>query len=161
MNRSPRRPRTAIALAALLGGALFLSGCSGDTSADSSDIASASAMPSGAMTDGASAMGDGTLIGADPSTWAPLLIKRGESALDMVVGQVAIAPKFRYAKQSFAVESSDASVASVSTADTGQVVALQAVGPGTATVTIYRGSGKANGGKGKILATVEVTVSER
>lgn len=163
MNASPRRPRTALALtAAVLGGALLLAGCSGDSSSDASQLASASAMPSGAMSSSAeSIVGEGNLIGSDPATWAPVIIKPGESSLELVVGQVAIAPKFRYAKQSYIVESSDAAVASVSTPDSGQIVAVQAVAAGTTTITVYRGSGKANDGKGKVLAVVELTVSQQ
>lgn len=161
MTRSPARPRSlALVIAGVVASGALLAGCSsGDSGAAAS--ASASAMPSGAMSASASASvaGEGSLIGSDPATWAPLIVKKGESTLDMVVGQVAIAPKFKYAKQSYVVESSDESVISVTTPDAGQVVAMQAAAPGTATVTVYTGKGKANGGKGKILATVDVTVS--
>ena len=164
MTQSPVRPRSivALALAGVLASGALLAGCS---SGDSGTAASASAMPSGAMSASAAASGsvvdEGSLIGADPATWAPLIVKKGESSLEMVVGQVAIAPKLKYAKQPWIVESSDEGVISVSTPDAGQVVAMQAVAPGTATVTVYAGKGKANGGKGKVIATVEVTVSQQ
>lgn len=165
MTQSARRPRTTVTVAivgALLGSSVLLAGCSGGGDTAASGVASASTMPTGAMSASPDSVGgEGTLIGADPSTWAPVIVKKGESSIELVVGQVAIAPKLRYAQQSYAVESSDASVVSVSTPDTGQLVAMQAVGAGTATVTVYRGAGKANGGKGKILAKVEVTVSEQ
>ena len=164
MTHSPARPRTiaALALAGVLASGALLAGCSsGDSGAAAS--ASASAMPSGAMSASAEASvtNEGSLIGADPATWAPLIVKKGDSSLDMVVGQVAIAPKLKYAKQPWIVESSDEAVVSVSTPDAGQVVAMQAAAAGTATVTVYAGKGKANGGKGKVIATVEVTVSQQ
>jgi hypothetical protein len=146
---------------ALLGGSVLLAGCSSD--GDAAATASASAMPSGAMSASAvpSIADEGSLIGADPATWAPIIVRKGESSIELVVGQVAIAPALKYAKLPYIVESSDEAVVSVSTPDAGQVVAMQAVAAGTATVTVYRGKGTANDGKGKVLATVEVTVSQQ
>lgn len=158
-----RAIRPVAGLAALaLGGSLLLAGCGGDdagSAASASAMASTSAVPSDAMS--GTPGGDSSLIGSDPATWAPVIIKKGSSTIDLVVGQVAIAPALKYAKFPYVIEASDPEVVSVTTPDAGQVVAIQGIAAGTSTVTVYKGQGKANGGKGKKLAEVEVTVSQQ
>lgn len=163
MSRSRvTRSRAAIAAVAALalGSSVLLAGCSSDDAGSAaSAVATSSALPSGAMSESPSA--GGALIGGDPATWAPIIIRKSTTTVDLVVGQVAIAPALKYADLPYVIEVSDPAVVSVTTPDAGQVVAVQGVAAGTSTVTVYRGKGKANGGKGKVVAEVEVTVSEQ
>lgn len=147
MTRRMRvRPSAAAALAAA---ALVLAGCGGGDEAAPSASLPASAMASASP---------GAMPGSDPATWSPVLIRKGTTDVTLLVGQVAIAPRFAYADRSYLVESSDPTVVQVLDPETGQVVGFRGMAEGSAVVRVYRGSGKANDGKGKLLQEIPVIV---
>ena len=137
---------------------IALAGCGG--SSDEGASASPSiALPSSAMGSSA-ATPSGDIVGADPSTWSPILIKVKTKAVDLVPGQVAIFPAYEYAANpNFIAVSSDPAVVEVLEANPQSVVALRAVGIGTAIIKVYRGT--ESGGQGKYLRKVKVVVAEQ
>ena len=135
-----------------------LAGCGG--SSDEGALASPSiALPSSAM--GSSAATPSTdMVGTDPATWSPILIKKKTKSVELIPGQVAIFPAFEYAANpNFVAVSSDPTVVEVLEANPQSVVGLRAVGVGEATVKVYRGT--ASGGQGKYLRKVKVVVSKQ
>ncbi len=135
-----------------------LAGCGG--SSDEGASASPSvALPSAAM--GSTAATPSTdMVGTDPATWSPILIKKKTKSVDLIPGQVAIFPAFEYASNpNFIAVSSDPTVVEVLEANPQSVVALRAIGVGEATVKVYRGTD--SGGQGKYLRKVKVVVTEQ
>ena len=144
------------AVALVLVGALAACGGSTDEGAAASPTMS---LPSEAMASSA-AVASEDLVGGDPGTWAPILIRKKNKSVDLVPGQVAIFPAYEYAKNpNFVAVSSDPAVVEVLEAEPRSVVGLRAVGIGTATVKVYRGTD--TGGQGKYLRKVKVTVAEQ
>lgn len=154
-----KKTRSIIAVGALAA-ALGLSACSSDTSdtvvetpaaqattpaPDASAMpdatASATAVPSESM-DG----GDGTMVGEDPGTWAPIVITEelNEQTVQMVPGQVGIIPVLSSSPEgSIIVETSDPEIVEVMQAeDTGDMQTqpgITAKKVGAATVTVLDG----------------------
>ncbi len=143
-----RRTTVALVLAGVT--ALGLAACGGDDTASepsSSMPASALAEPS----DGTSA------VGTDPSTWAPIMVKKKTKAVEMVTRQVAVWPALEYAENpSLTAVSSDPTVVEVLPADDGTVVGFRALGPGEAVVKVYEDTAM----EGKAFRKVRVTVTE-
>lgn len=142
MTPIPRRIAAAFALPLAV---VLIAGCGGGEAEPTPSLpASAMASPTAPMP------------GSDPATWSPVIVKPRTARVELLIGQVAIAPRLEYADRPYLIESSDESV--VQALEGGQVVGFRATGEGAATVTIYRGKGKANDGKGKIVQEVEVLV---
>ena len=143
---------------ALVVAGVLLAACggSGDEGASASPSLS---LPPSAMSSSA-ANGSSDIVGADPGTWSPILIKKKTKAIEVVPGQVAIFPNYEYAlNPNFVAVSSDPLVVEVLEANPQSVVALRAVGVGTATVKVYQGT--ESGGQGKYLRKVKITVTEQ
>lgn len=148
VRQAPFVRAAAIAFAAVLG-ATALAGCGGDdgTATPTPSLpASAMATPSTAMP------------GSDPATWSPVLVRKGTADVTLLVGQVAIVPRLEYAKRSWLAESSDPTIAQVLDPETAQVVGFRGMAAGSAVIRVYRGTGKANDGKGKLVQEIPVTV---
>lgn len=135
-----------------------LAGCGG--SSDEGASASPSiALPSAAM-ESTAATASGDMVGTDPATWSPILVKKKTKKVDLIPGQVAIFPAFEYAANPYFIAvSSDPTVVEVLEANPQSVVGLRAVGIGEATVKVYRGT--EGGGQGKYLRKVKVVVTEQ
>lgn len=144
---SMRRATAAAAMAAAM--VLGLAACGGG---DSGEATPAASMPASAMADA------GTVVGGDPSTWAPVMIKKGTKAIELVPRQVAVWPALEYAENpDFTAISSDPTVVEVLPADDGTVVGIRAVAPGEATVKVYKDASAT----GKAFRKVKVTVTEQ
>jgi hypothetical protein len=133
--------------------AATLAACGG-SDATSTASTSPSALPSTAM---ASAMASDSMVGTDPGTWAPLMVRKGKT-VTLVPGQIALVPALNYAKRpNIVAVSSDETVVEVLPNDPTSVVAFRAIAPGTATIQTYNGPVDAVGTKKlrKITVTVE------
>lgn len=135
-----------------------LAGCGG--SSDEGASASPSiALPSAAMGSTA-ASPSSDMVGTDPGTWSPILIKQKTKKISLIPGQVGIFPAYEYAANpNFVAVSSDPTVVEVLEANPQSVVGLRAVGVGEATIKVYRGT--ESGGQGKYLRKVKVVVAEQ
>ena len=148
---------------ALIVMALVLTACGGhkDEGASPSPTISlpASAMSSTAPGASPAASGDAGVVGGDPSTWSPVLIRKQTTSVKLVTGQAAIFPAFDYGKNPrFVAVSSNPQVVAVLEARKDTLVGIRAIGPGTAIVKVYKGTEA--GGQGKYLRKVKVTVTK-
>ena len=143
-----RTPSKIIALAAAALVATGTLAACGGSSSDSEATASApaSAIASESM----------TIVGGDPATWSPIMVKRKTKTIELVPNQVGVFPAYEYAKNgNFTAISSDPAVVEVLPADNASVVAFRAIAPGTAIVKVYDDAVE-NGGKR--IKRVAVTV---
>lgn len=143
-----RTPSKIIATAAVaLVATGTLAACGGSSS---SSEATASAPASAIASESA------TIIGGDPATWSPIMVKRKTKTIELVPNQVGVFPAYEYAKNgNFTAISSDPAVVEVLPADNASVVAFRAIAPGTAIVKVYDDAVE-NGGKR--IKRVAVTV---
>lgn len=148
MITSTRPPlvRSALCAGGALALALALAACGGD------DAAPAPSIPASSMASQAA------MPGSDPATWAPILVRKSTADVSLLVGQVAIVPRLEYAQRSWLAESSDPSIAQVLDPETSQVVGFRGMAAGSAVIRVYRGTGTANDGKGKLVQEIPVTV---
>ena len=143
-----RTPSKIIAIAAVALVATGTLAACGGSSSDSEATASApaSAIASESM----------TIVGGDPATWSPIMVKRKTKTIELVPNQVGVFPAYEYAKNgNFTAISSDPAVVEVLPADNASVVAFRAIAPGTAIVKVYDDAVE-NGGKR--IKRVAVTV---
>ena len=124
-----------------------LAACGGSSSdSEATASAPASAIASESM----------TIVGGDPATWSPIMVKRKTKTIELVPNQVGVFPAYEYAKNgNFTAISSDPAVVEVLPADNASVVAFRAIAPGTAIVKVYDDAVE-NGGKR--IKRVAVTV---
>lgn len=143
-----RTPSKIIATAAVaLVATGTLAACGGSSS---SSEATASAPASAIASESA------TIVGGDPATWSPIMVKRKTKTIELVPNQVGVFPAYEYAKNgNFTAISSDPAVVEVLPADDASVVAFRAIAPGTAIVKVYDDAVE-NGGKR--IKRVAVTV---
>lgn len=100
---------------------------------------------------------DTSMPGDDPSTWAPVILKKKTKAVEMVPRQVAIWATLEYADNpDYTAVSSDPSVVEILPSDSGTVVGFRAVAPGEAVVKVYKNVEAT----GKAYRKVSVTVTE-
>lgn len=146
--RTPHKVITASAVALLA--TATLAACGGSSS---SSEASTAASPAAS----AAASESATIVGDDPATWAPIIIKKKTKTVDMIPRQIAVFAAFEYAKNgNYTAISSDPAVVEVLPADNASVVAFRALAPGTAVVKVYDDTVE-NGGKK--LKKVTITVN--
>lgn len=146
---------TGIAVAIVAAASLAACGGSDEGASPSASMS----MPASAMASTAASSQE-PLVGGDPATWSPILIKKKTKSIQLVPNQVAVFPAFEYAKNpNYVAVSSDPAVVEVLEADNDSVVALHAVGLGDAVVKVYQGT--ADGGQGKYLRKVKVSVTEQ
>ena len=147
----PSRRILAIASIGLLSIAL-LGACGGS---DDASTESASALAAASAMAGSSADPD-SLIGSDPSTWGPVMVKKKKS-VELLPRQVAVFPALEYAKNAnYAAISSDSEVVEILPAHSSTVVGFRALSEGTAVVTVYNGSAS---NEGNLVRKVTVTVN--
>lgn len=97
------------------------------------------------------------IVGDDPATWAPVMVKKKTKKVAIIPRQIAVFPSYEYAKNGdFTAVSSDPMVIEILPADNSSVVGFRAVGAGTAVVKVY--NGPVDGG-GKMIKKVKVTVN--
>jgi hypothetical protein len=97
------------------------------------------------------------IVGGDPATWSPIMVKRETKTIELVPNQVGVFPAYEYAKNgNFTAISSDPAVVEVLPADNASVVAFRAIAPGTAIVKVYDDAVE-NGGKR--IKRVAITVN--
>jgi hypothetical protein len=129
-----------------------LSACGGSDDAatgSASALAAASAMAS-------SSTDSGSLVGNDPSTWGPVMVKK-KKTVELIPRQVAVFPALEYANnENFTAISSDPAVVEILPADNSTVVGFRALSEGTAVVKVYNGP-VSNGGT--LVRKVTVTVN--
>jgi len=146
--RAPTKLISASAVALLATAAL--AACGGSTTSEASTAASpaASAIASSSAE---------TLVGGDPATWSPIMVKRKTKTIELIPGQIAVFPAYEYAKNgNYTAISSDPAVVEVLPADNASVVAFRAIAPGTALVKVYDDAVE-NGGKR--IKRVAITVN--
>ncbi len=146
---------------ALVGLALVLTACGGGTDEGAAPSPTIS-LPASAMSStppGDSGDTGTDLVGGDPSTWSPLLIRKQTKAITLVPGEVGIFPAYDYSRNPrFVAVSSDPQVVIVLDPKKDSFVGIRAVAPGTAVIKVYKGTEA--GGQGKYLRKVKVTVTE-
>ena len=143
-----RTPSKIIALAAA---ALVATGTLAACGGSSSDSEATASAPASAI-----ASESTTIVGGDPATWSPIMVKRKTKTIQLVPNQVGVFPAYEYAKNgNFTAISSDPAVVEVLPADNASVVAFRAIAPGTAIVKVYDDAVE-NGGKR--IKRVAVTV---
>jgi hypothetical protein len=143
--RTPTKIVTTAAIALLATGTL--AACGG-----SSASSEASVSPSAIASSSAPA-----IIGGDPATWSPIMVKKKTKTIELVPGQVGVFPAYEYAKNgNYTAISSDPAVVEVLPADNASVVAFRAIAPGTAIVKVYDDAVE-NGGKR--IKRVAITVN--
>lgn len=143
-----RTPSKIIALAAA---ALVATGTLAACGGSSSDSEATASAPASAI-----ASESTTIVGGDPATWSPIMVKRKTKTIELVPNQVGVFPAYEYAKNgNFTAISSDPAVVEVLPADNASVVAFRAIAPGTAIVKVYDDAVE-NGGKR--IKRVAVTV---
>ena len=136
-----------VTAAAVLVATGTLAACGGSSS---STEATASAPSSGMASESA------TIVGGDPATWSPIMVKRKTKTIELVPNQVGVFPAYEYAKNgNFTAISSDPAVVEVLPADNASVVAFRAIAPGTAIVKVYDDAVE-NGGKRIKRVTITV-----
>lgn len=146
--RTPTKLISASAVALLA--TATLAACGGSSS---SSEASTAASPAASAISSSSAE---AIIGGDPATWSPIMIKKKTKTIELIPNQMAVFPAFEYAKNgNYAVISSDPTVVEVLPADNASVVALRALAPGTAVVKVYDDAVE-NGGKKIKKVTITV-----
>ena len=129
-----------------------LAACGGSSS---SSEASAVASPAASAIASESA----TIIGGDPATWSPIMVKKKTKTVELIPGQVAVFPAYEYAKNgNYTAISSDPAVIEVLPADNASVVAFRALSVGTAVVKVYDDAVE-NGGKKIKKVTITVNPS--
>ncbi len=146
--RTPTKLISASAVALLA--TATLAACGGSSTSEATTAASpaASAIASSSAE---------ALIGGDPATWSPIMVKKKTKSIELVPGQIAVFPAYEYAKNgNYTAISSDPAVVEVLPADNASVVAFRAIGPGTAIVKVYNDAVE-NGGKR--IKRVAITVN--
>jgi len=147
--RTPTKLISASAVALLA--TAILAACGGGSS---SSEASTAASPAASAIASSSAE---TLVGGDPATWSPIMVKRKTKTIELIPGQIAVFPAYEYAKNgNYTAISSDPAVVEVLPADNASVVAFRAIAPGTAIVKVYDDAVE-NGGKR--IKRVAITVN--
>ena len=97
------------------------------------------------------------MVGEDPATWSPIIVKAKKKMIDLIPNQIAVFPNFEYSKKAgYVAVSSDPAIIEVLPASNGTAVGFRALGPGTAVVKVYDGPVD---GKGKVVQRVKVTVN--
>ncbi len=128
-----------------------LGACGGSedvSSGSASAMAAASALAN-------SSAGSGPLVGDDPSTWGPVMIKK-KKTVELIPRQVAVFPALEYAKNAdYTAISSDPAVVEILPANNSTVVGFRALTEGTSVVKVY--NGPVSGG-GTLVRKVTVTV---
>ena len=143
-----RTPSKIIAIAAV---ALVATGTLAACGGSSSSSETTTSAPASAI-----ASESTTIVGGDPATWSPIMVKRKTKTIQLVPNQVGVFPAYEYAKNgNFTAISSDPAVVEVLPADNASVVAFRAIAPGTAIVKVYDDAVE-NGGKR--IKRVAVTV---
>lgn len=143
--RTPSKIITTAAVALVATGTLAACG-GGSSSSEATTSAPAAAIASESA----------TIVGGDPATWSPIMVKRKTKTIQLVPNQVGVFPAYEYAKNgNFTAISSDPAVVEVLPADNASVVAFRAIAPGTAIVKVYDDAVE-NGGKR--IKRVAVTV---
>jgi ABC-type glycerol-3-phosphate transport system substrate-binding protein len=148
-----RTPTKLVSTAAI---ALFATGAlaaCGGSSSSSEATAAASAAASAIASETA------TIVGDDPATWAPVMVKKKTKTIEMIPRQIAVFPAYEYAKNgNFTAVSSDPAVVEILPADNSTVVGFRAIAPGTAVVKVYDDAVE-NGGKKIKKVTITVNPS--
>ncbi|MGI9136078.1 MAG: hypothetical protein ACR2JS_03330 [Candidatus Nanopelagicales bacterium] len=127
-----------------------LAACGGSSS---SSEASTAASPAASAIASSSAE---ALIGGDPATWSPIMVKKKTKTIELIPNQVAVFPAYEYAENgNYTAISSDPTVVEVLPADNASVVAFRAIAPGTAVVKVYDDAVE-NGGKKIKKVTINV-----
>lgn len=146
--RTPNKLISASAVALLA--TATLAACGGSSS---SSEASTAASPAASAIDSSSAE---ALIGGDPATWSPIMVKKKTKTIELIPNQVAVFPAYEYAENgNYTAISSDPTVVEVLPADNASVVAFRAIAPGTAVVKVYDDAVE-NGGKKIKKVTINV-----
>lgn len=146
--RTPNKLISASAVALLA--TATLAACGGSSS---SSEASTAASPAASAIASSSAE---AIIGGDPATWSPIMVKKKTKMIELIPNQMAVFPAFEYAKNgNYTAISSDPTVVEVLPADNASVVALRALAPGTAVVKVYDDAVE-NGGKKIKKVTITV-----
>ena len=97
------------------------------------------------------------MVGADPATWSPVIVKPKKKKIELIPSQIAVFPDFEYSKKTeYVAVSSDPAIIEILPAGIGTAVGFRALGPGTAVVKVYDGPVDA---KGKVIQRVKVTVN--
>jgi ABC-type glycerol-3-phosphate transport system substrate-binding protein len=148
--RTPTKLVSTAAIALLATGAL--AACGGSSS--SSEATAAASPAASAIASEAT-----TIVGDDPATWAPIMVKKKTKTIEMIPRQIAVFPAYEYAKNgNFTAVSSDPAVVEILPADNSTVVGFRAIAPGTAVVKVYDDAVE-NGGKKIKKVTITVNPS--
>jgi hypothetical protein len=148
--RTPSKLASTAVIALLAAGTLAACGGSSSSSEASSPAPPAASAVASEST---------TMVGDDPATWAPIMVKKKTKNVEMVPRQIAVFPSYEYAKNgNFTAISSDPAVVEVLPADNASVVAFRAIAPGTAVVKVYDDAVE-NGGKKIKKVTITVNPS--
>ena len=148
--RTPTKLVSTAAIALLATGAL--AACGGSSS--SSEATAAASPAASAVASEAT-----TIVGDDPATWAPIMVKKKTKTIEMIPRQIAVFPAYEYAKNgNFTAVSSDPAVVEILPADNSTVVGFRAIAPGTAVVKVYDDAVE-NGGKKIKKVTITVNPS--
>ncbi len=149
--RTPAKLISASAVALLA--TATLAACGGGSS---SSEASTAASPAASAIASSSAA---PIVGDDPATWAPIMVKKKTKTIEMIPRQIAVFPAYEYAKNgNFTAISSDPAVVEILPADNSTVVGFRAIAPGTAIVKVYDDAVE-NGGKKIKKVTITVNPS--
>ena len=149
--RTPTKLISASAVALLA--TVTLAACGGSSS--SSEASSAASPAASAIASSSTE----AIIGGDPGTWAPIIVKKKTKTVELIPNQIAVIPAFEYAKNgNFTAISSDPTVVEVLPADNASIVAFRAIAPGTAVVKVYDDAVE-NGGKKVKKVTITVNPS--
>ena len=98
-----------------------------------------------------------TMVGDDPATWAPIMVKKKTKVIEMIPRQIAVFPAYEYAKNgNFTAISSDPAVVEILPADNSSVVGFRAIAPGTAIVKVYDDAVESGGERIKRVAITVV-----
>lgn len=97
---------------------------------------------------------DSTIMGRDPSSWAPMLVEQDRESVNLLVGQTAAFPD--YENGDYMITTSDPTVLAVISPDNSNVASFTAKKSGSAEVAISKKS--FNDGTEKIIQTLQVTV---
>ncbi|NQW71876.1 MAG: hypothetical protein HQ453_04025 [Actinobacteria bacterium] len=97
------------------------------------------------------------MVGQDPATWSPVIVKEKKKKIELIPTQIAVFPDFEYSKKTgYVAVSSDPAIIEILPAGNGTAVGFRALGPGTAVVKVYDGPVDA---KGKVIRKVKITVN--
>jgi hypothetical protein len=97
------------------------------------------------------------MVGADPATWSPVIVKAKKKKIELIPSQIAVFPDFEYSKKTeYVAVSSDPGILEILPAGNGTAVGVRALSPGTAVVKVYDGPVDA---KGKVVQKVRITVN--